>query len=166
MEYHEEFEDGLFVGRGFLENGKNEGLWYYFYETGELKQEIEYANGIKNGMCKFFGKDGKLLVHSANVNGKLNGEWCEYYEDGRLKETGKYCNDKYSPIDFWDENGKQLLKNGAGKKIEVYGVWPMTDVYEQYFEDGKFVKEIKIEGYTILGFESEGYKSQGDHKDE
>jgi hypothetical protein len=166
MEYHEEFEDGLFVGRGFLENGKKEGLWYYFYETGELKQEIGYKDGVEHGSFKLFHENGNIAITCTKVNGKTVGLWQEYYEDGRIKEIGQYNNDKYSPIDFWDENGNQLLKNSSGKKIEVYGIWPMTDVYEQYFEDGKFVKEIKIGGYTILGFESEGYKSQGDHKDE
>ena len=79
MIYHEEIEDGLFVGRGFLENGKKEGVWNYFYDTGELKQETEYSDGIENGLYKFFSKDGALLIISTHRNGLLNGEWTEYY---------------------------------------------------------------------------------------
>ncbi len=152
MEYHEEFEDELFTGRGFLEGDKKEGTWYYFYDTGELKQEIEYMKGIEHGIYKFFSKDGKLLISSTNVNGLLNGEWREYYEDGQLKEIGKYNNNEYSPIDFWDQEGNQLLKNGTGKRIEEYGANALIDIYEQYYNEGRFVKEMKIQGYTYLGF--------------
>jgi antitoxin component YwqK of YwqJK toxin-antitoxin module len=152
MEYHEGFEDGLFTGRGFIEDGQKEGTLYYFYDTGELKQEIEYANGVEHGAYKFFGKDGKLLISSTNVNGLLNGEWREYCEDGRLKEIGQYNNNEYSPIDFWDQEGNQLLKNGTGKKIEEYGANALIDIYEQYYNNGQFVKEIKVQGYTYLGF--------------
>jgi antitoxin component YwqK of YwqJK toxin-antitoxin module len=155
MTYHEEFEDGVFIGKGLLENGQKEGTWHYFYDTGELKKEVDYVNGVEHGLYKLFGKDGTLLIYANQTNGELNGEWREYYEDGRLREIGQYNNNEYSPIDFWDEGGKQLLKHGTGKKIEIYGINSMVDVYEHYFEDGKFVKEIKISGYTILGFGSE-----------
>jgi len=152
MIYHEEIEDGLFVGRGFLENGKKEGVWNYFYDTGELKQETEYSDGIENGLYKFFSKDGALLIISTHRNGLLNGEWTEYYEDGRLKEIGYYNDNEYSPMDFWDNEGNQILKNGTGKKIEEYGSTLLVDVYEQYYNEGQFVKEIKIQGYKVLGF--------------
>jgi len=152
MEYQEEFEDGLFTGRGFLEDEQKQGVWYYYYDTGELKQEIEYVNGIEHGTYKFFGKDGTLLICATNANGQLEGEWREYYEDGQLKEVGKYNNNEYSPMDFWDHQGNQLLKNGTGKKIEEYGANALVDIYEQYYNDGRFVKEVKTEGYTYLGF--------------
>jgi len=144
MDYKEEFEEDSFVGRGFLEDGKKEGTWHYFYDTGELKQLIDYVAGIQHGTYKFLSKNGVILIESTYVAGEVDGVWREYYEDGRLKEIGKYHNKEYFPIDFWDNDGNQLLKNGTGKKIEVYGSSTLEDVYEQYFTDGKFIKEIKI----------------------
>jgi antitoxin component YwqK of YwqJK toxin-antitoxin module len=152
MEYYEEFVDGVFLSRGFLKNEKKEGTWFYFYETGELKQEIEYENGIEHGAYKFFGKDGTLLISSTQFNGLLDGEWREYYENGQLKEIGQYKKNEYYPIDFWDQEGNQLLKNGTGKKIEEYGTGALVDIYEQYYNNSKFIKEVKIQGYTYLGF--------------
>ena len=55
-------------------------------------------------------------------------------------------------MDFWDNEGNQILKNGTGKKIEEYGSTLLVDVYEQYYNEGQFVKEIKIQGYKVLGF--------------
>jgi antitoxin component YwqK of YwqJK toxin-antitoxin module len=152
MEYHEEFEEGVLIGRGFLEEGKKQGTWCYFYETGELKQEIEYVTGIEHGAYKFFGKDGTLLISATQVNGGFDGDWSEYYDNGQLKEVGKYNSNWYSPIDFWDREGNQLLKNGTGKKIEEYGANALTDIYEQYYYEGQFIKEVKVKGYTYLGF--------------
>jgi antitoxin component YwqK of YwqJK toxin-antitoxin module len=161
MEYQEEFEDGLFIGRGIVENGLKEGSWRYYYSTGELKQEVDYLHGIEHGNYKYFGKDGKLLISATNVYGLLNGEWQEYYEDGRIKEIGRYTNNEFFPMDFWDYDGSQLLKNGTGKRIEEYGVNALVDIYEQYYEDGHFVKEIKIQGYKYLGFRPEKKDGRG-----
>lgn len=152
MEYHEEIEEGLFIGRGFLENGKKEGIWHYSYETGELKSEIEYKNGIENGTLKLWHRNGTLKMITTNVNGKTNGLWQEYYENGQIKEENNVVEDKFYPINFWDSEGNQLLKNGTGKMICEFGSETLFDVYEQYFDNGEFVKEVKIQGYTYLGF--------------
>lgn len=85
-----------------------------------------------------------------DISTKVQG--VDYAEDGRLKEIGRYNNDEYSPIDFWDQEGKQLLKNGTGKKIEEYGSKTLVDIYEQYYDNGQFLKEVKVKGYTVLGF--------------
>jgi antitoxin component YwqK of YwqJK toxin-antitoxin module len=152
MEYFEEFENESLIGKGFIKKGKKEGLWSYFYDTGELKKEVEYINGIEHGKYKFFGKNGSLLFIGFYVNGSFNGEACEYYENGQLKETGEYRNNDFFPRDFWDREGNQLLINGTGKRIQEYGESPLLDVYEQYYEGGEFIKEVKIKGYTVLGF--------------
>ena len=159
MEYSEEFDENQFLGRGFLEDGKKEGLWSYFYETGELKQEIEYKNGIEDGSFKLFHENGRIAIQCTYIKGEIVGRFIEYYEDGRLKQVTEYVNNKGYFVDFWDKDGKQLLINGTGKIIAEYGAWG-GDVFEQYFENRIFVKEVRIKGYTFLGF----YPNENDDK--
>jgi len=151
MEYSEEFDENQFIGRGFLKDGKKEGLWTYFYETGEIKHEIDYKNGIEDGSFKLFYENGQIAVESTNVNGKTVGLFIEYYENGNLKQVTEYIDGKGYAIDFWDKDGNQLLINGNGKIIAEYGAWG-GDVFEQYFENRIFIKEVRIKGYTFLGF--------------
>ncbi len=61
MEYIEEFDDVYFTGKGFIESGKKIGIWSYYYETGELKQEIEYQNGVENGKFKLYHENGVIV---------------------------------------------------------------------------------------------------------
>ena len=69
-----------------------------------------------------------------------------------MKESGTNANGEYHPLEYWDEQGNQLMRDGTGKKIEVYGAMGL-DIYEQYFENGKFIKEVKIsEKYSIGKF--------------
>ena len=127
-------------------------MWSYFYETGELKQEIEYNEGIENGEFKLFHENGLLAYTGMIVNGKHQGLWKEYYENGQIQEESMFTDDTCFPVNFWRENGEQILIKGTGMKIAKYGTESMEDVYEQYFDNGKFVKEIKIKGYKFLGF--------------
>jgi antitoxin component YwqK of YwqJK toxin-antitoxin module len=152
MEYIEEFDNGCFAGKGFIESGKKIGVWSYYYETGELKQEIEYQNGVEDGKFKLYHENGLVAWQGDLIKGKHEGLWKEYYENGKIKEEVKYINDEGSYINFWDHDGNQLLKNGTGKKIEEYGSKTLVDIYEQYYDNGQFVKEVKVKGYTVLGF--------------
>ncbi len=160
MEYIEEFDDGYFKGKGFIESGKKVGVWSYYYETGELKQEITYQNGDEDGKFKLYHENGVIAREGNFINGKHEGLWKEYYENGQIKEEVKYINDEGSYINFWDQVGNQLLKNGTGKIIEEYGSKTLFDIYEQYYDNGIFIKEVKIEGYTVLGFTP---KEKGDN---
>jgi len=155
MEYHEEFEDGVFLGSGFLENGKKTGKWSYFYETGELKNEIEYQDGIENGSFKLFHKNGQIAIECQHLNGSNVGVWKEYYESGQLQEVIEYINGEGFTLDFWDEDGTHLLKNGTGKKIVRYGGL-FNDVWEQYFDKKQFIRETKISGAKFISFTPKG----------
>jgi antitoxin component YwqK of YwqJK toxin-antitoxin module len=155
MDYSEEFEENQFIGRGFLNDGKKEGLWIYFYETGEIEREIEYKNGVEDGSFKLYHKNGQIAVESTHIDGKTVGLFIEYYENGHLKQVTEFINDMGYAIDFWDKDGKQLLINGTGKLIAEYG-FTGRDVFEQYFENKIFVKEVRVKGYTVLGFRPKG----------
>ncbi|MFT3752763.1 MAG: hypothetical protein QM800_07755 [Paludibacter sp.] len=37
---------------GMYDHDKLVGLWHDYYETGELKQELPYSNGLLNGIIK------------------------------------------------------------------------------------------------------------------
>jgi antitoxin component YwqK of YwqJK toxin-antitoxin module len=147
----EYYGDGALKAKGLEIAGLKEGKWTFYYENGRVFREIHFQNGIENGEWKMWYENDELYISQLKKSGKTDGEWKEYYENGNIKEIGEYQNNEYFPIDFWDEFGNQLLRNGTGKKIEKFG--PLESyVYEQYFENGKFVKEVKISGLDYRGF--------------
>jgi antitoxin component YwqK of YwqJK toxin-antitoxin module len=139
----EYYDNGNLKAEGITLNGLKEGIWTFFFERGNVCKEINYSEGMENGIWKMWHENGNLYIEQNKIDGKSVGYWKEYYESGATKEIGIYDNNEYIPIDFWDESGNQLLKEGTGKKIERFGSLGL-DVFEHYFENGKFIKEIKI----------------------
>ena len=137
------YPNGVLKEKGAMFLGLKEGIWKCYFESGAIEKEIDYKNNIKNGIYYRWFENGNLAIEALYKNGNLIGMWKEYHENGQLKEVGKYVDSEYTPIDFWDEMGNQLLKNGTGKKIEKFDYLEL-DVFEHYFENGKFIKEIRL----------------------
>jgi len=151
----EYYDNGSLKAQGIKKNGLKEGKWIFYFEGGKLFREIQFHNDIENGEWRMWHESGGLYLEQMKKNGKSDGYWQEYYENGNLKEKGEYKDGAYHPIDFWDQEGVQLLKNGTGKKIEKFG-YSELDVYEQYFEEGRFIKEVKISSAQYGGFTQTG----------
>ena len=52
-------------------NGVREGIQYTWHHNGQLKSELHYVNGKKHGLQKWLQKNGKIL----NEKTYTNGEW-------------------------------------------------------------------------------------------
>ena len=139
----EYYSDNFLKAKGHVRDGKKEGLWISYYPNGEKSRETNYEKGIENGSWIMWHENGNLYIEQTKVNGKTTGIWKEYYENGQIREVGEYFEDHYTPKDFWNEEGEQLLKNGNGKKIEKFGA-DLIDVFEHYFENGKLIKEVRV----------------------
>ena len=44
----------------YSENGNRDGLWRGYYESGELKYEGSFDDGIEVGLFKYYYKSGNL----------------------------------------------------------------------------------------------------------
>jgi antitoxin component YwqK of YwqJK toxin-antitoxin module len=62
------YSDSVLIARGSYANGKQEGLWTYFYKNGQMKEEGHYKQGIKDGMWVEWYSDGEIM---------WKGEWKE-----------------------------------------------------------------------------------------
>ena len=44
------YEDSILIGQGTYTDGKPDGLWSYWYQNAQKKEEGHYIKGLKNGM--------------------------------------------------------------------------------------------------------------------
>ena len=74
-------------------NDKNSYLEEFWYESGYLKERIEWKNGLKDGVHEKFNESGTLKFRANYHNGKLHGLyecWVDnevryfYFENGNL----------------------------------------------------------------------------------
>ena len=109
---HHRTEELKYSGRDFPEeilnykNGKRDGVQKYFSYDGKLKREINYQDGVKIGVQNTYHYSGKLeKTETINGNGKLEGDYLKYFSDGSLKIKGSYKNgEKIGAWEHYDES--------------------------------------------------------------
>ena len=76
----ENYENGMIVGKSVA----------YSSTTQMVIEEIEYVNGMKNGVSNRYYDNGRIMEKANYQNDKLNGDYAFYYPNGVVKEEGKY----------------------------------------------------------------------------
>ena len=86
---------------------------------GNLIMEGNYLYGKRNGEFTFYYRTGKIESKGEYLNNQRAGKWVYYYPNGRSKQSVIYFKDKkkgdFSVGEYFDRNGKQMIKNGSGK---------------------------------------------------
>lgn len=96
------------------ELGRRQGVWRYYYANGDIREEINYVNnlreglntkyfqgkkihtegnylgGLKDGEYKRYFLSGQVAIEGKYFLGQRNGSWTEYYEDGQTKSEREY----------------------------------------------------------------------------
>lgn len=75
-------------------DGVRHGITQDFYVSGNLRSDIMYVNGVKNGEAIFYYGDGVTPYRINNyVNGKREGFQRKYHKNGELLSELEYYND-------------------------------------------------------------------------
>jgi antitoxin component YwqK of YwqJK toxin-antitoxin module len=67
----------------FFSKGKPNGMFYEYYDTGELKETGYYTNGLREGIWKEFYKAGKIKSRGKYTNGEKVGIWKVFYKNDK-----------------------------------------------------------------------------------
>ncbi len=135
----------------YFENRLHDTSWYY-HNNGELSAKGIYLRGSMEGHWKFWYESGKLNQEGNYEANSEVGQWLSYYEDGSKMLIAEYQDDAYKLIDYWDENGRQLITNGNGKYQTFFSSGQMesqgtitngiyTDQWSFWYENGQ-LKEV------------------------
>jgi len=115
--------------RGSFKNGKREGYWEEYRETGLLFKKGTYKNGKKEGYWEEYHENGQLSSKGDYKNGKKEGYWEEYYLDSFSIDLS---------ADFLGMKGvdKLMTSKGDYKNGKKEGYW------ESYKLDGTVWKDF------------------------
>lgn len=135
----EVYKDGVLIGKGiFDEKGREQGHWKEYHETGELKAEGDYLNGVRINDWTFFYPDGKIDQKGKyDVRGRPIGTWKWYYENGQLLREEQYSEGvRNGTLIEYDENGNIITQ---GEYIDGLkeGFWFFQ--IADYREEGNYV---------------------------
>jgi antitoxin component YwqK of YwqJK toxin-antitoxin module len=128
------YENCKLAAKGRYINGKQDGLWEWWYENGYKKDEATIKQGVYIKQRKHWFANGKLKLVEI-IKGKCIGECCDgqiisYYENGQIKDE--------STILDGVRTGKYIYRyeNGQAKKEEYFNVGLKEGKYFEWYKDG------------------------------
>ena len=107
-----------------------------YYPDGVVREDINYANGVKDGVAQQYYPDGKQQVYMVYQNGVLEGGVSTYYNSGNMEYETKYAAGMMngSRVGYYEDG--TLMYEGE----YVNGVKNGRE--RRYYEDGKLKSEI------------------------
>jgi hypothetical protein len=88
---------------GELRDGKSEGIWHYWYESGQLFQEIHWKNGLQHGPTRSWYTNGIMASESFWQDGLENGPLRLWHLNGNMKANGQYHYSEKNGLWIWYE---------------------------------------------------------------
>ena len=104
-------------------NGKKDGIARYFNKNNQLELEIEYKEDMIDGSLTVYNEFGDIIMEANYLNGVLNGDMTTYYSNGmtQCKSHYKagYQDGKSITYDaFGDISTKSMWKDGKKTGVE------------------------------------------------
>lgn len=85
-----------------------------YYSNGTLKEEYSMRNGKFVGKHKALYENGKPQAIGQYKNGLMSDVWQYFYPNGSIQSIQKYEEGKVVSLDYWDTDGRQVIKDGTG----------------------------------------------------
>jgi antitoxin component YwqK of YwqJK toxin-antitoxin module len=99
-----------------------------YYDTGVVRGEMHYQNGVLHGPSTFFSEKGTVLSKTWYVQGKKVGEVCTFYLSGARASLQRYKEGILDGLqEYWyeDQTPKSLIPYVQGQVHgEVRLFWP------------------------------------------
>lgn len=136
------------ISKELFINDKREGNSFYYYNTGELKEEIYFSKGKKEGYVKEFDKNGTIItllqfkdnylisrerINRRDTEGLKQGTFKDFYEDGALKKEENFLDDQL--------HGYYREFERSGQLLQAFR-----------YERGAVIEEIDEEAQEIIDF--------------
>jgi len=139
----------------------------YYYPNGQIQTSFKKDSlGVQSGEVNYWYENGTLnWSYFLDNDGKHTRPYMEYYPTKKIKLEVDRSEEKPRYINFWDEEGNQLLTNGTGLYYNEYQFdngdsYRVEYHFKNFLEDGvqKGYKNEILQSYMeIKDGKSEGY---------
>ena len=148
-------EDGLLVETKTLKLAN--GVGQLLYESGKLKSETPFKEGIREGVGKTYYESGKLQSETPFKADKMQGLKKEYYESGVVQSELFFVNDEAHGI------AKMYYPTGKLQGETPFKNNQPDGITKLYNPKGVLLRTIEFkEGEVIQGFD---YDANGKKKE-
>jgi antitoxin component YwqK of YwqJK toxin-antitoxin module len=107
--YYDPVTDHLVSNVAYV-NGKKEGDFFLYYQSGELYKKGVYKANELNGPVRAYYKNGKVWQQGTFVNSKIDGDFIIYYRSGRVKFEQQWVNGTLLAAKQFDVRGNIIAE--------------------------------------------------------
>ena len=102
------YENGQKRSEANYKNGKIDGLSTYWYENRQKRQQHSWKDGKQDGLSTYWYENGQKKEQDSWKNGKQDGLFTSWYENGQKRSEANYKNGKFDGLSTsWYENGQR-----------------------------------------------------------
>jgi len=102
----------------FSDTGNREGDWRGYYETGEIRYEGVFKDGKETGVFKYYYKSGNLEKELLYIEDGIRAKVRIYYSNRKIKTLGEYCFKKRCGTwEYFDDSGEIIIKENYTKGL-------------------------------------------------
>lgn len=124
-------------------NGVKNGLQIMYYPNGKLHVKAEYKQGKRNGLYQAWAEDGTKKLEMAFKDSLLHGQFRTWWSNLQIATTGQYVEER--KIGLWesfDKNGT-LVSHGLYENGRKNGRWTVHFL-KQKVSRVEFIKEGEV----------------------
>jgi antitoxin component YwqK of YwqJK toxin-antitoxin module len=132
---------------GMIHKNQPNGVWKTFYESGRIKNSINYKDGLIQGEAYFYYDDDQKTPQAEAYfnNDQLQGKYIEFHENGTIKAEMNYKDGLVEgPAKFFYPNGKLKIeaeyKDGMKNGRWIYFDEKGKEVGKEKYKKGERVK--------------------------
>ena len=124
----------------YLENGNRNGTWKGYYDCGQIRYEGTFDDGKEIGLFKYYYRSGNLEKEFFYTQNGVQAQVRIYYSDRKIKTIGEYCSKKRCGTwEYFDNLGNIILKENYVDDV-------LNGSYFVYFEGSLAHTYIYING--------------------
>ena len=151
------FDNGIVSSEGLMKNGKPEGIWKNYYESGKLKSMGRRINTELDSTWVFFTEKGFPGYEFSYKNGKRDGPQKAYYDSAKVRSVENFVKDKRQGLSrYFRLDGTVLrevpfeegVESGIAKEYDNEGTVILISTYK----NGFLVKDQEINRKDARGF--------------
>ena len=148
------FANGKRALSGKYENNVRQLTWKSWYPAGQLKDSVQFLNGVQEGIGFSFFENGQLESSGLYRQGVLDQDWTFYHENGKIATKEKYAAGKLSALECFDTSGSSTGVNCAIKRDpEIKGRYGgVIKFLKDSLVYPPIAKANNLEGYVIVEF--------------
>ena len=86
----EYYDDGNILKEGPLTDNKRNGKWKIYYRDGQIRNIVNYKNGVLNDTIIGYNENGTLKFRGIFKDGLKSGTWLIYDDNGKFLKNQVY----------------------------------------------------------------------------